>query len=302
MIRSFGDLVNKLKKEQQILKVAAAAAEDSSVVDSLLEAQEERIADPIFIGNKAEISKLLKMRGKDPSQFNIIPASSDIACQCAIDLVKEGSAHVLMKGILDSRVFLEPIVKKDNNLRTGEIISHIAFFELPNYHKLLMTTDGGMVMYPGLDEKRRIINNATTALRAMGYALPKHAVVCAIEKENLKMVETIDAAALKKMNETGDINDCIVEGPISYDVAMNKDIARHKGYHSPYVGDFDCLIMPNIHAGNILGKCFTVTACALMAGVIVGAKVPIVMTSRGSDAKEKLYSIAMAMVIAAGNR
>jgi phosphate butyryltransferase len=177
-------------------------------------------------------------------------------------------------------------------------MSHIVFFELPNYHKLLMTTDGGMVMYPSLEDKKHIIENATHALRNMGYAMPKHAVVCAIETVNPKMTETVEADALKKMNLSGEITGCIVEGPISYDVAMSAEIAHHKGYVSPHIGDFDCMIMPNMQAGNILGKCFTVTVGAPMAGIIVGAKAPAVMTSRGSDANEKFFSIAMAALAA----
>ena len=166
--------------------------------------------------------------------------------------------------------------------------------------QVLMATDGGMVMYPTLEEKRHIIDNATLALRAMGYECPEHAVVCAIEFVNPKMTETVEAAELARMNEQGIIKNCVVVGPISYDVAMRTDIARHKGYDSPHCGDFDCLIMPNMQAGNILGKSFIVTACAPMAGVIMGAKAPAVMTSRGSSAEEKFNSIAMGALIAFG--
>ena len=160
--------------------------------------------------------------------------------------------------------------------------------------------DGGMVIYPSLEEKVHIVENAVTALHAMGYENPKLAVVAGIEKVNPKMPETTDAAALKQMNQEGKITGCTIEGPISYDIAMDPQIAKHKGFANGDCGDFDCLIMPNLVAGNILGKCYTVTVGAPMAGVIMGAKVPIIMTSRGSDENEKFYSIVMAARIAMG--
>lgn len=300
MFRNFEELIAAVRKNPVQRTLAVAAAEDGAVIDAALHAAGEGIARPIYVGEAAAIRELLRQRDVNPSDTDIVDAPKGTAGQRAAELVKEGSANVLMKGLMETRDFLGPIVKKENALRTGNIMSHVVFFGVPNYHKLLMTTDGGMVMYPTLEDKRHIIDNATVALRAMGYDCPKHAVVCAIEKLNPKMVETVEADALMKMNQSGEINDCVVVGPISYDVAMSREIAHHKGYDCPYVEDFDCMIMPNMQAGNILGKCFTVTLKAPMAGVIVGAKAPAVMTSRGSDAEEKFYSIAMAALMAAG--
>ncbi|MEG1524382.1 MAG: phosphate acyltransferase [Clostridia bacterium] len=300
MLHNFAELVQVVKACPQRRIVAVAAAADGSVIDAVLHAEREGIATPIYIGDGSAIATLLRERDVNPTSCEIVDAVEGTEGQRAAELIKDGTAHVLMKGLMETRDFLGPIVKKENDLRTGNIMSHAVFFELPHYHKLLMSTDGGMVMYPSLADKQHIIENATTALRAMGYDLPKHAVVCAIEKLNPKMLETVEAAELKRMNLADEIKHCIVEGPISYDVAMSPEIARHKGYDSPYVGDFDCLIMPNMQAGNILGKCFTVTVGAPMAGIIVGAKAPAVMTSRGSDADEKFYSIAMAAWMAVG--
>jgi len=298
MYRNFSELVDKVKASPKKRVLAVAAAADGAVIDAVLQAERAGLVIPILVGNAGKIAELLRARDVNPASCNIVDAAGDAAGQRAVDLVREGSAHVLMKGLMETRDFLGPIVKKENELRTGGVMSHVVFFGLPNYHKLLMTTDGGMVMYPSLEDKKHIIENATRALHSMGYALPKHAVVCAIETVNPKMVETVEADALKKMNESGEITGCVVEGPISYDVAMSAEIARHKGFSSPYIGDFDCMIMPNMQAGNILGKCFTVTVGAPMAGIIVGAKAPAVMTSRGSDASEKFYSIAMAALAA----
>ncbi len=300
MLKNFDELVRAVRAHPQKRVLAVAAAEDGPVIDAVLRAKREGIAEALYIGNGEKIRALLRERDVNPASCDIVDAPDGTASQRAAELVRDGSAHVLMKGLMETRAFLGPVVKKENGLRTGGIMSHIVFFELPNYHKLLMSTDGGMVMYPTLADKRHIIDNATLALRAMGYECPRHAVVCAIEKLNPKMLETVDAAELQRLNEAGEIKDCAVIGPISYDVAMNAEIARHKGFMCPYCGDFDCLIMPNMQSGNILGKCFTVTVGAPMAGVIVGAKAPAVMTSRGSDANEKFYSIAMAALMAAG--
>ncbi|MDO4572407.1 MAG: phosphate acyltransferase [Clostridia bacterium] len=300
MYKNFDELVKAVKASTAKRVLAVAAAEDEAVVDAALHAQAEGIAEPVFVGAAARIREILAQKTGRAADFDVVDAPEGGAGQRAVELIRDGSANILMKGLMETRDFLGPIVKKENGLRSGQIMSHVVFFGVPNYHKLLMTTDGGMVMYPTLEDKRHIIDNATWALRAMGYACPKHAVVCAIEKLNPKMQETVEAAELQRMNEAGEIRDCVVVGPISYDVAMDREIARHKGYENPHCGDFDCMIMPNMQAGNILGKCFTVTVGAPMAGIIVGAKAPAVMTSRGSDANEKFYSIAMAALAAAG--
>lgn len=300
MFRDFDQLIEAVRRHPVKRVLAVAAAQDGPVIDAVVRAQREGLAVPIYVGNGQQIRELLRQRDVNPSDADVIHTPDGEAGQAAAALVRDGSAHVLMKGLMETRDFLGPIVKKENGLRTGRIMSHIVFFQLPNYHKLLMSTDGGMVMYPSLEDKKSIIENATSAFHAMGYACPKYAVVCAIEKVNPKMAETVEAAELMRMNRAGEITGCTVVGPISYDVAMDASIARHKGFDDPNTGDFDCLIMPNMQAGNILGKCFTVTVGAPMAGVIVGAKAPAVMTSRGSDADEKYFSIAMASLMAAG--
>jgi phosphate butyryltransferase len=198
-----------------------------------------------------------------------------------------------MKGNLDTSILLKAVVDKENGLGGGGVMSHFTAFEVPGYHKLLIPVDGGMVMYPTLEQKKSIIENTVSALRTMGYDCPKVGVLACVEKLNPKMPETVEADILKQMNQRGEISDCIVEGPISYDCAVNKEIARFKGFQSPCAGDCDVLVAPNIHTGNIMGKMLTVTCGARMAGFIVGAKCPIVMTSRGSSAEEKYLSIVI---------
>ncbi len=172
-------------------------------------------------------------------------------------------------------------------------MSHVVFNEIPNYHKLLVLTDGGMMMYPDLDKKKQICENAVDTLRTLGYKMPKVAALAAVETVNPKMQETVDADALKRMNLENEITDCIIEGPISYDLTMSKASAEIKGFESPVTGDADIVLVPNITVGNVLGKSLIYSAGAKMAGFIVGAKVPIVLTSRGSSSEEKYLSLVL---------
>ena len=229
----------------------------------------------------------------------IIDVENDSAAAMkAVELINENKADFIMKGKIQTADLLKAVVNKEKGLRTGNIMSHFVFNEIPNYHKLIVTSDGGMMMYPDVNEKKQIIENAVNTLIAMGYENPKVAVLAAVEKVNPKMPESVDAGLLKEMNINGEIKNCIIEGPISYDLTMSKKSAEIKGYSSPIVGDADILIVPNITAGNILGKTLVYSAGVKMAGFIVGAKVPIVLTSRGSTAEEKYLSLVLSAAVA----
>jgi len=205
----------------------------------------------------------------------------------------EGKAAFLMKGYLDTAVLLKAVVDKEKGLGKGGVMSHFSMFDVPSYHKILVPVDGGMVAYPTLEQKKAIIENTVETLRSMGYDCPKVGVLTCVEKVNSKMPETMEAAELARMNREGEIKNCIIEGPISYDCAIDAEIAKLKNYESQIAGDVDVLVAPNIHAGNIMGKMLTCTCKAKMAGFVVGAKCPIVLTSRGSSAEEKFLSIAV---------
>jgi phosphate butyryltransferase len=301
--RDFTEIVEKARTAQTRSVLAVAGAQDAHVIEAVLKAQHEGIADAVLVGSAPEIRELIRSQDGDPADFEIAAAdSAESAGQRAVDLVKARQANILMKGIMETRDLLKPVVDKRNNLHTGRVMSHMAFNKLPNYPKLIVNTDGGMVVYPSLEDKKNIIINAVTTLRAMGYACPKVAVLAGVEKVNPKMLETVEADQLKQMNLNGEIPDCIVEGPLSYDIAMDAEIARYKGSDCPHSGDFDVLLMPNLAAGNILGKSWTVTAHSVMAGIIVGAKVPVIIVSRGSGCEEKYLSIALAAVAAKHNQ
>ena len=297
--RTFAELVEKLKASPRAVRMAVAAAGDEHTVEAVLNARREGIVSPILVGDKALIDAALEKFGATVPEEDIydVPDLAESA-KFAVQLVREGKANLLMKGKLDTSVMLRPVVNKETGIGKGGVMSHFTAFEVPSYHKLLVPVDGGMVTYPTLEQKKSIIENTVGALRAMGYDEVKVGVLACVEKVNPKMPETVEADELKQMNLRGEITGCIVEGPISYDCAVSKEIADFKGFSSPVAGDVDVLVAPNIHAGNIMGKMLACTAGAKMAGFIVGTHVPIVLTSRGSSPLEKYNSIVIAAAAA----
>ncbi|MGN0371587.1 MAG: phosphate acyltransferase [Enterocloster sp.] len=280
--------------------MAVAGAGIPSAVDAVLDAYDHGIADAILVGEPEVIRSLLRERGRNASDFNIVKtADGQTPAETAVEIIKQGDANFLLKGMVETSDLFRPVVKKENGLRTGRTISHVAFYQLPFYHKLLITTDGGICAYPDLNKKKDIIVNAVNTLHCLGYELPKVAVLCCKEHVDDHMPETQDAAALKEMCERGELGKCYVEGPISYDLALSRDRAAIKKYCNPYSGDFDVLVSPNIHAGNILGKCLELLPGATMASYVAGARIPIVLTSRAAPAAEKLRCIALAGIVAA---
>ncbi len=297
VLENFDAVLQKARAAVRIRRVVAAGAADAHVIEAVLAAKKMGIAEPVLIGDKAGIVAFLTEHGASAGEFSIIDAQSPTECGVlAVEQVKLGNADFIMKGMIETRDVLKPLVKKENRLNTGRTMSHVAFFGIPGAKKLMIITDGGMLIAPTLEEKRDVINNAVSLLRDIGYKKPSVAVLCAVETVNPKMVETTDAQALVAMNQNGDIPDCAVVGPISYDLVMSSEIARIKHYDCPYCGDFDILVAPTMACGNILAKSWILTAGADMAGLVVGAKVPVVLNSRGSSAQEKLYSMALAAI------
>ena len=294
VIKNFAELIDKVKGMPEMKRMVIAAAGEEHTLQAAFHARREGICRPILVGDAAKIREILKELNEEVPEEDIYDAPDpEAAAAKAVELVREGKGDFLMKGYLDTKVILKAVVNKETGLGQGRLMSHFTMFEVPGYHKIIVAVDGGMVTYPDLQMKKEIILNTIDVLHTYGYDNPKVGVLACVEKVNPKMPETIDADELAKMNKSGEISGCIVEGPISYDCAMSKEIADFKGYESQIAGDVDVLIVPNIHAGNILGKVYTVTCNAKMAGFIVGAKCPIVLTSRGSSAEEKYMSIVV---------
>ncbi|MNO74477.1 Phosphate acetyltransferase [compost metagenome] len=292
-LKSFEQLIETLKCNDK-KKVAVVAAEDEHALESVFKARNEGIVEPILIGNEEKIREISKQLNEDLKDLTIINVEEPKeAAIKAVEIAREGKAQVIMKGKIQTADLLRAVVNKENGLGTGRIMSHMAMHEIPNYHKLLAVTDGGMMMYPNVQEKKQIIENAVDIFKAIGYTKPKVGILAAVENVNTKMPETVDADNLKQMNINGEITDCLIEGPISYDLVMSKESAEIKGYKSDVVADADILVVPNITTGNILGKSLVYSAEAKMAGFVIGAKVPIVLTSRGSTAEEKYLSLVL---------
>lgn len=292
--KNFDELIKKVQNADTKKRVVVAAAQDQHTLEAVFRAKKNGIADPVLIGAKEKINAALKSLNEELEDEFIFSSENDIdTADKAVEFIHAKKADFIMKGKLQTADMLRAVVNKEKGLRTGSVMSIFAIHEVPSYHKLLVITDGGMMLYPNLKEKKQIIENAVNTLIAMGYEKPKVAVLAAVETVNPKMPETIEADALKIMNQNGEIKNCIVEGPISYDLTMCKESAQIKGYESPVVGDTDILIVPNIHTGNILSKGLVYSAGAKMAGFVVGAKVPIVITSRGASAEEKYLSLVL---------
>lgn len=293
-IKNFEEIIDKVKGYPAMKRMVIAAAGEEHTIKAALHARNEGIIKPILVGDKIEIDKILNKLGESiPEEdiYNVVDVKE--AAEKSVELIRQGKGDFLMKGYLDTSVILKAVVNKEKGLGKGGVMSHFTMFEVPNYHKILVAVDGGMVTYPTLNQKKAIIENTVEVLRTYGYENPKVGVLACVEKVNPKMPETIEADELSKMNESGEISGCIVAGPISYDCAMDAEVAKIKRYEGPVAGNADILVAPNIHAGNIMGKMLTVTCKARMAGFIVGAKCPIVLTSRGSSTEEKYLSIVI---------
>ncbi|EQB89782.1 phosphate butyryltransferase [Clostridium punense] len=297
MIRKLEELIS-LAKERQKKTIAIAAAQDKVVLEAVVQAVKDNIVDAILVGDKKRILSLGEELGLDLSNMRI-EDECDInkAAAKAVDLVSRGEAQFLMKGILGTADLLKAVLNKEAGLKTSNLLSHVMIYEVPTYHKLLFLTDGGMVPYPELKDKIGIINNAVKVAHSLQIEKPMVAPICAVEVVNPSMQATLDAAALATMNKRGQIKGCIIDGPLALDNAISKEAAHHKGIVSEVAGETDILLVPNIEAGNFLGKSLTYFAQAESAGVIVGAKCPVVLVSRADSAKSKLYSIALGAVL-----
>ncbi|MDR2197430.1 MAG: phosphate butyryltransferase [Coriobacteriales bacterium] len=300
-LNSFEDLARAVKASAVKSRVAVVAANDAHTVESVVIAQREGLIEAILIGDEALIKGHLAEQGAREADFRIKPAPDiPTSLALAVEAVHSGEANVLMKGKLETGDFMRAILNRENDLRSGELLSVAGFYELERYHKLLAVSDQAINTYPDLDAKKAILQNAVGLLCAIGLVQPKVAVLAAVEKLNPKMKETVDADALRRMNVEGEIRDCIVDGPLSFDIATSAEAARLKGYESEVAGDADLLIVPDLVCGNVLVKALTGFAGATTAGTVLGAKVPVVLVPRSAEASDKFYSIALAAYTALG--
>lgn len=279
--------------------MAVAVAQDEDVLKAVSAAAKEDIIRPILVGAKDKILEVSAETGIDVSVFEIVNVpDKETACMAAAGLVRDKKASLMMKGFVDTSYVMRAVLNKENNLKLPGMITHVAVMEVPGFERLFYVTDSAMTIAPTLEDKVIILNNAVRVGHALGNECPKVAVLCAVEKANPKMSCTLDAQALVEMNRRGEITGCVVAGPLAMDNAVSAGAAKHKGIKDPVAGYADVLLVPDIEAGNILNKSMEYFAHASKASVMVGAKIPIVLTSRASSAQSKLYSIALGALIA----
>lgn len=296
MIKNFEQLMTKVE-EMQNKTVVIAAAHTPSAIDAAIMAKDKNLADSLLVGNKAVISKYLNKQALElKDDFEIIDTGDDdeLAAKESVKAIRQGKAEILLKGKLPTAILIKAVLNKDEGLRTGENLSDVLVYEHPE--KLVLMSDGGVNLYPGVEEKISIINNAVKVGHALDNPKPKVALLAAVEVVNPKMPATVDADEITRRFKDENINDCIVEGPLAFDGAVSKMAVEAKGIDSEVGGDADILIVPNIEAGNIFGKALTYYCNYRVAHVLMGAKVPIIIASRVDSAETKMLSIALGVL------
>jgi len=274
-----------------------------TALSAAVEAANKGLIIPILVGPSDKIESTAKSAGIDLNDFQIIDVPhSHAAAAKAVELLREAQAEVLMKGSLHTDELMAAVVARDRGLRTARRVSHVFVMDVPTYHKVLIVTDGAINIAPTLEDKVDICQNAIDLAISLGREKPRVAILAAVETVTSKMPATIDAAALCKMAERGQITGGVLDGPLSFDNAISKQAAETKGIHSEVAGDPDILLAPDLEAGNILAKQLTFLANADSAGLVLGARVPIILTSRADSVRSRIASCAVAMQVAHARR
>ena len=293
MITSYSSMIEKISRLRGST-VSVACAQDTDIIEAVYKASAAACIQPTLFGDAHEIGRLIKEIGC-AGECKIIDEPDDTAAaKAAVKSVHDGEADVLMKGLINTSDFLRAVLNKEDGLRSGRILSHFSAFEIPGRDRMLFITDGGINIAPDLEEKKNILKNALAAMRKLGYERPNVAVVAANEQVNEKAAATVHADAIAKAAAGGEFGECVVEGPIAFDVAISNDAAHHKHIDSRISGRVDLILTPTIEVGNVLGKCLSILAGAKMSGVVLGASAPVVLTSRSENAESKLNSILLA--------
>jgi phosphate butyryltransferase len=274
---------------------AVAEAAEEHVLEAVRDAVRKDLVQAILYGPAAKTAEKLRALGEQPADYDLVDTEGpeDSALQAGL-AARQGRADFILKGLIPTGVLLKNLFKEETGFRTGRLISHMNIVEVPTYRKLLALCDAAINVRPDLEQKRHILCNAVDVLRRMGVETPKVAVLASSETVSAKMPETQDAAALRAMNERGDIEGCIVDGPLSYDLAVCRESAAIKGYTGPVAGDADLLVCPDIVSANLLIKCLRHSAGALTAGIVIGGRVPVVLNSRAASAADKYRTMVLA--------
>lgn len=298
-MRNF-DEVTKFAKERGPKTISVACCQDKEVLIAVEMARKEKIANAILVGDIEKTREIASNIGVDLNNYELIDIKDlSEACLKAVELVSTNKADMVMKGLVDTSIILKSVLNKEIGLRTGNVLSHVGVFDIEGYDRLFFITDAAMNIAPDLNTKKQIIENSCAVAHALDIEIPKVAAICAKEKVNPKMKDTVEAKELEEMCLRGEIKNCVVGGPFALDNAVSIEAAMHKGVEHPVAGKADILLVPDIEAGNILYKSLVFFSDSKNAGVIVGAKAPIILTSRADSEETKLNSIALGVLMAA---
>jgi len=298
-VKSLKELVSKVKDDSTKVrkKVVLAGAEDLEALKALKYAYEAGICYFTLVGSKKIIEENLEKLELNPNEFKIVDAANEFeTAKKSVEIVRANEADLLMKGLIKTSVLLKAVLNEEWGLRTGKLLSHVAVLDSPVIDRLILLSDGGMIIRPNLEQKVSIIENAVQVAKKIDINLPRIACIAAVEVVNPSMPETVDAAILSKMNQRGQIKDCVIDGPLGFDNAIDPRAAEVKRVSGEVAGRADILIVPDIHSGNFLGKSVVYMAGGKIAGIVVGAKVPIVIVSRADSFENKFYSIALGLL------
>ncbi len=297
VLRKLSEIVERAH-DRESRRLVVAAAEDHMVLSAVIRAKAKNLVDPILVG---DTEKILKLSNEHNLEIEDIPLLEEKdpakACILSVELIRNGEADILMKGLVSTAPLLKAVLNRQKGLRKNKVLSHAALFEIKSYHKLLAITDAAININPGVTEKIGIIENAVEIFHRLNIDNPKVAVLSAIEKVNPKIKSTVDADQLKKLNQSGEIKGCLVDGPLAMDIAVSPYAAGHKSINSQVAGDADILVTPSLSSGNILYKSLIFLGGSVSAAIVMGAQVPIVLTSRSDSEESKLMSIALASAL-----
>jgi phosphate butyryltransferase len=300
MIKDFKELLKAARNKKNIV-AGVPCPEDENTILSIIQAKKKNLADFVLCGSAEKISRLLEKHGGQAADYEIIDCpDADAAAGRTVELAREKKVQLILKGFLPTAALMKPVLDKEKGLRSGNLLSDILVVENPaaNTHELLGMSDGGLNILPNLDQKKQIMENAVTVFQRLGYPEPKVGIMAAIETVKESMPATVDARALTEMNRRGEIKGCLVDGPLALDIAVSPEAAKHKGIAGDVAGHVQIMIVPNIEAGNLLGKAFSYYLRIPVAHVVMGARIPIMIPSRNENEVDKFYSLALGVLSA----
>lgn len=298
MIKNFNELMEAAKSQKK-MKIVVAAAQDEDVIEAVSQAKEIGLVEPVLVGDGVKIKEIIDKLKIHSSEYEIVDEPDLIqAARKSVELVKNGKGDFLMKGLLQTADIMRAVLDKEIGLRTENLISHVMVYETPAYKKLIYLTDGGMSVAPDLSQKVQILENAIKVCKAMKMDKIYASCLAGAETVNPKIPATVDAKAIADMKDKWEAQGVVVQGPVALDLAISSEACAHKGYKGEGGGNADILLVPYYEVGNALGKSLTYFAGSKSAGVIMGAKVPIVLVSRADPSETKLLSIALGSIIA----